>query len=139
MVPLQAWGQNFNFSIWFIALRGCTASAVVLAASRNFRALQEKEAVRLCLKYFRQQQYLDCFQVLQVQTKVQLECPALSELYQLLVTNGNFHACEQFLATLFQTSELLHHFSRTCWVTFFFVSFFCCCSFFLSVSTQTFA
>lgn len=80
---------------------------------------REKEAIRLCLKHFRQHNYCEAFESLQKRTKVQLEDALLSRLHQLLVSRapegrgggsvsrvllssvqvqkGDFAACEQLL------------------------------------------
>lgn len=50
----------------------------VEAARTNFEALKEREAVRLCLKHFRQRNYMDSFQQLQKRTKIELESPELT-------------------------------------------------------------
>ena len=52
----------------------------------RFQSLQEKEAVRLCLKHFRQRNFMDSFEQLQKRTKIDLEDPILTQLYHALVT-----------------------------------------------------
>ena len=47
---------------------------------------REKEAIRLCLKYFRQKNLVDVYQQLQTQTSVTLEHPVLTELHTELVS-----------------------------------------------------
>lgn len=46
---------------------------------------REREAVRLCLKHLRQYDYSDAFEALQKRSKILLEHPLLSMLYQKLV------------------------------------------------------
>ena len=53
--------------------------------------------VRLCLKYFRQRNFLDLFQRLQDKTQLQLENPLLTKLHQHLVLEGDFEQAEQLL------------------------------------------
>lgn len=50
------------------------------------------------MKHLRQRSYLDCFERLQKRTKVVLEAPALTDLYELLVTNGDFQEAQKRLA-----------------------------------------
>ena len=47
---------------------------------------REREAIRLCLKHFRQHNYAEAFESLQKRTKINLEHPMLTELHQKLVT-----------------------------------------------------
>ena len=47
---------------------------------------REREAIRLCLKHFRQRHYMEAFQELSKKTKVSLEHPLLTELHDLLVS-----------------------------------------------------
>lgn len=58
---------------------------------------REKEAIRLCLKHFRQRQYVEAYEALKKRTKVDLEHPILTELHNLLVTQGNYDACEDLI------------------------------------------
>ncbi|KAI8905071.1 Muskelin N-terminus-domain-containing protein [Gorgonomyces haynaldii] len=97
IVPLIAWGANFNFSIWFVELRGIQQKEVVQKAFQEYCGYRESEVVRMCLKYFRQRNYLDLFERLQQKTQLQLESPLLTELHQLLVLDGNFAAAEKLL------------------------------------------
>ena len=46
---------------------------------------REKEAIRLCLKHFRQRQYTEAYEELQKKTKIELEHPILTELHNKLV------------------------------------------------------
>ena len=46
---------------------------------------REREAIRLCLKHFRQHNYKEAFESLQKRTKISLEHPVLTELHQKLV------------------------------------------------------
>ena len=46
---------------------------------------REREAIRLCLKHFRQHHYPEAFSELQKKTRVDLEHPLLTELHTKLV------------------------------------------------------
>ena len=50
-----------------------------------FLQYREKEAIRLCLKHFRQRQYTEAYEELQKKTKIELEHPILTELHTKLV------------------------------------------------------
>lgn len=58
---------------------------------------QEKEAIRLCLKHFRQHNYSEAFESLQKKTKVYLEDELLTKLHELLVVRGDFVESEKLL------------------------------------------
>lgn len=47
---------------------------------------REREAIRLCLKHFRQRQYIEAYEELQKKTKIALEHPILTELHDMLVS-----------------------------------------------------
>lgn len=50
-----------------------------------FLQYREREAIRLCLKHFRQHNYTEAFESLQKRTKITLEHPLLTELHEKLV------------------------------------------------------
>ncbi|RUS82092.1 hypothetical protein EGW08_010137 [Elysia chlorotica] len=95
--PLQAWGSNFNFSIWYVELRGNDNWDDVKHCMNWYNTYREKEAVRLCLKHFRQRGYTDAFRELSAKTSITLEHPLLTQLHTILVINGDFKACEDFI------------------------------------------
>uniref|UniRef100_A0A224Z4H8 Muskelin n=1 Tax=Rhipicephalus zambeziensis TaxID=60191 RepID=A0A224Z4H8_9ACAR len=97
IVPIQSWGPSFNFSIWHVELQGNEDRDLVMSSLRWFSTYREKEAIRLCLKHFRQKNYSEAFESLQKRTKVQLEDALLTKLHNLLVQKGDFAACEQLL------------------------------------------
>ena len=53
-----------------------------------FLQYRQREAIRLCLKHFRQHNYTEAFEYLQQKTNIQLEDPMLSELHNTLVRQG---------------------------------------------------
>ncbi|XP_060569193.1 muskelin-like [Ruditapes philippinarum] len=97
IVPLQTWGPSFNFSIWHVQLNGIDDPDVVKPCMNWYNTYREKEAIRLCLKHFRQRQYVEAYEALQKKTRVDLEHPILTELHGLLVTQGNYDACEDLI------------------------------------------
>lgn len=66
----------------------------VLAWSLQYR---EQEAIRLCLKHFRQHNYTEAFESLQKKTRIALEHPMLTRLHERLVLRGDFDACEELI------------------------------------------
>lgn len=98
IVPLQAWGPScFNFSIWYVKLRGESNWDVVQPCLQWLVTFREKEAIRLCLKHFRQRQFTEAYEALQKRTKVSLEHPILTELHSMLVKHGDFEKSEDLL------------------------------------------
>ncbi|TPX71748.1 hypothetical protein SpCBS45565_g00878 [Spizellomyces sp. 'palustris'] len=97
IVPLLAWGANFNFSIWYVELRGICQSEIVEKAYWDYINYRENEVIRLCLKHFRQRNYLDTFGSLQQRTQLQLEDPLLTDLHRHLVINGDFTTAEELI------------------------------------------
>ena len=51
----------------------------------NFRTHCDKEAVRICLKHLRENDYSEAFEALQKKAKVSLEHPLLTQLHNMLV------------------------------------------------------
>lgn len=46
IVPLLAWGANFNFSIWSIALAGLADDSAISKSYNDFVNYRENEAIR---------------------------------------------------------------------------------------------
>ncbi|XP_067122078.1 muskelin [Centruroides vittatus] len=109
IVPIQSWGPSFNFSIWYVELKGNDDWELVKSSMKWFNYYREREAIRLCLKHFRQHNYTEAFESLQKRTRVQLEDALLSKLHQLLVVDGNFEACEQLLETAANSGSFNHY------------------------------
>ncbi|GFS06019.1 muskelin [Elysia marginata] len=95
--PLQAWGANFNFSIWYVELWGNDSWDDVKLCMNWYNTYREKEAIRLCLKHFRQRGYTEAFRELNARTSISLEHPLITQLHTILVINGDFKACEDFV------------------------------------------
>ena len=58
---------------------------------------RQKEAIRLCLKHFRQHNFTDAFEFLQQKTQIRLEDPLLTELHRTLVRCGNYEVSEEII------------------------------------------
>lgn len=112
IVPVQSWGPSFNFSIWFVALEGDDSKDTVQRTIRWHRDFKEKETIRLCLKHFRQHNYLEAFESLQKKTKIQLEHPLLTELHSVLVRDGDYHRTEQLIESCSADEVFANHLSR---------------------------
>ncbi|XP_065207340.1 muskelin-like [Planococcus citri] len=97
IVPLQSWGATFNFSIWFVELKGLDDFNEIEKAIDWFHSYREREVVRLCMKHFRLLNYQNVFNELKNITQVKLEDPLLSELFDTLVLKGDFDASELFI------------------------------------------
>ncbi|XP_066283972.1 muskelin-like [Branchiostoma lanceolatum] len=94
IVPIMSWGPSFNFSVWYVELSGDDAPELVQPCLQWYNSYREQQAIRLCLKHFRQHNYDEAFESLQKKTKVALEHPILTELHNHLVVQGDFDACE---------------------------------------------
>jgi len=113
IVPLVAWGTNFNFSIWYVELRGHSQQHIVEKAYQEYVNYRENEVVRLCLKHFRQRCYLDTFNSLQNLTNIKLEDQLLTDLHTNLVFNGDFDTTEEILYRASQ-KNLFDDYIREC-------------------------
>ncbi|XP_064795777.1 muskelin isoform X4 [Oncorhynchus masou masou] len=97
IVPLMSWGPSFNFSIWYIELHGIEEPDVVQPCLNWYSKYREQEAIRLCLKHFRQHNYTEAFESLQKKTRIALEHQMLTHLHDRLVLRGDFDACEELI------------------------------------------
>ncbi|ORZ16107.1 Muskelin N-terminus-domain-containing protein, partial [Lobosporangium transversale] len=97
IVPLMAWGANFNFSVWHVEVKGVADPGLVQETYFQYINFRETESVRLCLKHFRQRNLTDAFEALQQRTNVQLEDPLLTKVYHELVIKGNFKRVEELM------------------------------------------
>ena len=97
IIPIQSWGPIFNFSIWHVKLFGNNDAHLVKESLIWFNEYREREAVRLCLKHFRQHNYMEAFEALKIKTQIELEDELLTRLHRLLVTEGDYDACEALL------------------------------------------
>uniref|UniRef100_A0A674J1W4 Muskelin 1 n=1 Tax=Terrapene triunguis TaxID=2587831 RepID=A0A674J1W4_9SAUR len=107
IVPLLSWGPSFNFSIWYVELNGIDDPDVVQPCLNWYSKYREQEAIRLCLKHFRQHNYTEAFESLQKKTKIALEHPMLTDLHDKLVLKGDFDACEELIEKAFKLTGLV--------------------------------
>ncbi|KAG0021912.1 Muskelin 1, intracellular mediator containing kelch motif [Entomortierella chlamydospora] len=97
IVPLMAWGANFNFSVWHVEVKGIPDAELVQETYFQYINFRETESVRLCLKHFRQRKLFDAFKALQERTNIQLEDNLLTKLHHELVIKGNFKRAEELM------------------------------------------
>ncbi|KAI8979000.1 Muskelin N-terminus-domain-containing protein [Pilobolus umbonatus] len=97
IVPLSAFGANFNYSIWYIEVKGIIDEIIMEKVCSEFDYVREIETIRLCLKHFRKRNMMNVYTVLKESTGVQLEDPWISELYQHLVIDTDIPAAERLL------------------------------------------
>lgn len=64
----------------------------------SFQQFQEQEALRLCLKHLRQQDYQDAYHALCKQAHLDLEHPLLTQLHTILVEKGEHSQAENLLS-----------------------------------------
>lgn len=70
---------------------------------------REREAIRLCLKHFRQHNYTEAFESLEKRTRVTLEDPRLTKLHKLLVEQGDFDGSEKLISEAARGKIMLKH------------------------------
>ncbi|XP_027058035.1 muskelin-like [Pocillopora damicornis] len=112
IVPIMSWGPSFNFSIWFVELSGVDDPEIVQPSLTWFNTYREREAIRLCLKHFRQHNYAEAFESLQKRTKINLEHPMLTELHQKLVIDNDFDGCEKIIEQASNDAIFSHYISQ---------------------------
>lgn len=103
IVPLAAWGSNFNFSIWYMELRGwedTNTVQLVKATLEEYNQSKKAQTTRLILKFLRQHNHQDAFASLQNDSGIQLEAPVVTQLHSHMAQK-QFQAAEQLLITLF--------------------------------------
>ncbi|XP_074596521.1 muskelin 1 isoform X2 [Brevipalpus obovatus] len=112
IMPIQSWGPSYNFSIWYVKLKGNNDPIQVKDALNKFYEYREKLAICLCLKHFRQYHYTEAFEALQRKTKVSLEHPLLSELHEALVVRGDFVASEDLIKESMEKGLLMDYLEK---------------------------
>ncbi|KAJ2162293.1 hypothetical protein GGF46_000784 [Coemansia sp. RSA 552] len=95
--PLLAYDQKFNFSIWHVELRGTMDPQIVHRIASDFDRFKEQEAVRSCLRFFRDRSYTATFNTLSHQTKLHLEAPILTSIREALVQDRDYDRVEKLL------------------------------------------
>lgn len=89
IVPMAAWGSNFNFSIWYLRLAGIADDAFVERAKVGFASAKQLEGVRLCMKFLRKSRYFRSLEALKAESRLAVEEERLVQLQQLLCGGGD--------------------------------------------------
>ncbi|KAI8141192.1 Muskelin N-terminus-domain-containing protein [Fennellomyces sp. T-0311] len=97
IVPLATFGPNFNYSIWFVGIKGHHDDKTMNQVMYDYQNYREMETIRLCLKHFRQRNMMDIFYLIKNRTGVELENPFLTELHKYLVLDADYPGAEQVL------------------------------------------
>ncbi|XP_050538902.1 muskelin isoform X2 [Daktulosphaira vitifoliae] len=92
--PLESWGSNFNYSLWYVELHGLDDPNTVSNEIIKFYRYREEILIRLCLKHFRRCHYDSAVSALLQNSKITLEHPLLSDLFNIIVTDGNYELAE---------------------------------------------
>lgn len=98
IVPLATFGVNFNYSIWYVEVRGITDKDLMAKVEDTYAKYKEMETIRLCLKHFRQKNMMDVYETLKKKTGIELEDPLIGNLHQSLVVDGDFEEAENLIA-----------------------------------------
>lgn len=72
---------------------------LMVACMFQFR---EQKAIRLCLKHFRQKNYMEAYHALQKKTKIMLEHPMVTDLHDVLVSKWLVRSTAGRLASTFE-------------------------------------
>ncbi|CAO1639021.1 unnamed protein product [Sympodiomycopsis kandeliae] len=73
IIPLATHSHNYNFSIWHVALRGCTDRLLVKQASQHYQDFCEGNTIRLILKHLRAKGHHSAFRELLRSSQMQPE------------------------------------------------------------------
>ncbi|PJF17507.1 hypothetical protein PSACC_02688, partial [Paramicrosporidium saccamoebae] len=107
IAPLAAWGNSFNYSIWYVELRGVTGPSVA-EVQQKWTIHLDYESWRLCLQFLREKPGMEeAFAALQSRTGVKLEDPLVSQLFDCVVKRGAFTDAESLLAQGYQEDSTL--------------------------------
>ena len=88
IVPLAAWGSNFNFSIWYVELKGWMEQDdtrdLIKASLEEYNRIKELETTRSVMKFLRQHNHTDALHSLQRSSGAELESPWVTQLHSLI-------------------------------------------------------
>lgn len=93
LVPLAAHSNNYNCSIWHVALRGVSEPALVRRASIEYDEHRESETMRLILKHLRSRGHHEAFTSLLKSAK--LEAPPSTSYSSQSITPENRRPAER--------------------------------------------
>lgn len=98
IVPLAAHGSSFNYSIWFVALRGISDPQLVEAVEAMWTLARERDAWRVCLQHIRANGFPCEAASLQEKTGYSIEDPLLSQIYTLVTTPDGLSRAETLIS-----------------------------------------
>lgn len=108
IIPLAAWGNSFNFSIWYVELHGDDDPALINHINRQFQTRLQVESWRLCLKFLRSQPEMESFyHQLSSFVKIPLEDPLVTLLHDAILKSGNYGEAEKMLTVAHQANPRL--------------------------------
>lgn len=106
--PLAAWGNSFNYSIWYVEVRGIRDPTIITEAARRLQERLWSESWRLCLKFLREQSIIRAqYEQIAEIIPVRLEAPLVNQLYYQIIERGNLAAAEQLLQEAHQADPEL--------------------------------
>ncbi|KAG2204661.1 hypothetical protein INT47_011956 [Mucor saturninus] len=97
IVPLATFGAKFNYSIWYVQVKGVQDPEIMSQVYSAFIQHKERETIRMCLKHFRQKNMMDVYETLKSKTGIEIEHPMVEKLHKSLVINGDFDQAEQVI------------------------------------------
>ncbi|KAL4244322.1 CTLH complex component protein [Abortiporus biennis] len=102
IVPLNAHGQSFHTSIWYVSMSGITDETFVEQIRSHHEEFQETVILRQLLKHLRQRRLLTAYQQVLSQTNLSapFEHPLITSLHNVLVLHGNFSESESLLSSI---------------------------------------
>lgn len=86
IIPLASHGSNFNYSIWYVELRGLIDTELVNRVKQEWQVTLDREAWRLCLDFIRRH-----------------PDPETKQIYTLLSNRVQVQVEEEHLRALFET------------------------------------
>ncbi len=114
IVPVAAWGNNFNFSIWYVELRGILDLPTVKMANQLYHEQQRRAAWRLCLKFLKGEQSVQALlPAIEEASGFSHEAPLLQALYSLTVEKGDFSGVESLLKESVYNQNLFDEYIKT--------------------------
>ncbi|KAF7678808.1 Muskelin [Astathelohania contejeani] len=94
IVPLAAWGMNFNYSIWHVELRGIIDPEKLRELESHNRSYCNYEAMRLCLKFLKGQGFET--EQISKQSGISLEGSVIKQIYCCIKENA-FERIEEII------------------------------------------
>ncbi|KAI7900702.1 Muskelin N-terminus-domain-containing protein [Cokeromyces recurvatus] len=112
IVPLSAFGPNFNYSIWYIEIQGIRDEFIIQRTCSEYENFIEIETTRLCLKYLRQKNMMDAFHIVKARTNIELEDPMITALHRHLVIETNYKAAEKVVLHAYKQNNMFEHYAK---------------------------